>query len=382
MSEEEDDSSKTEEPSHKKLEDARKKGQTFSSREINHFFMMLALTFFIMVLAPSLGRDMIDTLGPFITKPDEMNMDAAGFMSLMRTVILGTLLALALIFFASIVAALAPAVVQKKWLFSVESIKPKLNKISLLGGAKRLFGLKALIEFGKNLLKVTIVGCIAVYAVMPYKENLYALPGLPKAEMLSFAQQMASRMLIAVLILLFLLSIGDYLLQRFMFMKQMRMTKQEVKEEYKQQEGDPHIKGKLKAIRREKAKQRMMANVPKADVIITNPTHYAVALQYDAAKMPAPVLLAKGTDDVAARIRELATKNKIPIVRNPPLARVLYDTTDIEDEIPIEHYQAVAKVIGYVYKLKGKVPQKPPSQASGGKGKPGGMAINMPQKKK
>ena len=383
MSEESDDSSKTEEPSHKKLEDARKKGQTFSSREINHFFMMLALTFFIMIMAPGLGRDMIDTLGPFITKPDEMDMDSASFMGLMRTVTLGTVLALALLFLASIAAAIAPAVVQNKWVFSTESIKPKFNKISPLAGAKRLFGLKALVEFAKSLLKVTVVGTIAFYSLMPYKEYLYTLPALPKADMLEFSQQMAGRMLIAVLILLFLLSIGDYLWQRFMFMKQMRMTKQELKEEYKQQEGDPHIKGKLKAIRREKAKQRMTANVPKADVIITNPTHYAVALKYDAAKMPAPVLLAKGTDDVAARIRELAAQNKIPIVRNPPLARVLYDTTDIEDEIPIAHYAAVAKVIGYVYKLKGKVPQKPAPKGPGGApGKPSAMTINMPQKKK
>lgn len=380
MSEESDDSSKTEEPTHKKLEDARKKGQTFSSREINHFFMMLALAAFIMLLAPGLGRDMIDTLGPFITEPDLMNMDAAGFMGLMRTVTISTVLALALLFLASIIAAIAPAVVQKKWLFAVESIKPKFNKISPLAGMKRLFGLKALVEFGKNLLKVTIVGYIAVYAIMPYKETLYVLPALPKAEMLSFTQQMANRMLLAVLCMLFLLSIADYLWQRFMFMKQMRMTKQEIKEEYKQQEGDPHIKGKLKAIRREKAKQRMMANVPKADVIITNPTHYAVALQYDSASMQAPKLIAKGTDDVAGRIREMATKHKIPIVRNPPLARVLYDTTDLDEDIPIEHYQAVAKVIGYVYKLKGKTPQKPPTPKGPG-GKPA-MTVNMPQAKK
>ncbi len=380
MSEESDDSSKTEEPTHKKLEDARKKGQTFSSREINHFFMMLALAAFIMLLAPGLGRDMIDTLGPFITEPDLMNMDAAGFMGLMRTVTISTVLALALLFLASIIAAIAPAVVQKKWLFAVESIKPKFNKISPLAGMKRLFGLKALVEFGKNLLKVTIVGYIAVYAIMPYKETLYVLPALPKAEMLSFTQEMANRMLLAVLCMLFLLSIADYLWQRFMFMKQMRMTKQEIKEEYKQQEGDPHIKGKLKAIRREKAKQRMMANVPKADVIITNPTHYAVALQYDSASMQAPKLIAKGTDDVAGRIREMATKHKIPIVRNPPLARVLYDTTDLDEDIPIEHYQAVAKVIGYVYKLKGKTPQKPPTPKGPG-GKPA-MTVNMPQAKK
>lgn len=380
MSEESDDSSKTEEPTHKKLEDARKKGQTFSSREINHFFMMLALALFLALLAPSLGRDMIDTLGPFITQPDQMNMDAAGFTGLMRTVTISTVLALSLLFLASIVAAIAPAVVQKKWLFSVESIKPKLNKISLLAGVKRLFGLKALVEFGKSLLKISIVGFIAVNAIMPYKGTLYMLPALPKAEMLVFAQDMAGRMMLAVLCMLFLLSIGDYLLQRFMFMKQMRMTKQEIKEEYKQQEGDPHIKGKLKAIRREKAKQRMMANVPKADVIVTNPTHYAIALQYDSASMQAPKLIAKGTDDVAGRIREMATKHKIPIVRNPPLARVLYDTTDIDEDIPIEHYQAVAKIIGYVYKLKGKMPQKPPAPKGPG-GKPA-MTVNMPQAKK
>lgn len=380
MSEDSDESSKTEEPTHKKLEDARKKGQIFQSREINHFFMMLALTLFIMILAPMLGRDMIDTLGPFITEPDQMNMDTAGFMGLMRTVAIGTILALSLLFAASIAAAIAPAVVQKKWIFAVESIKPKLSKISPLSGFKRLFGIKALVEFGKNLLKVTLVGYIAVYAVMPYKDTMYLLPSLPKAEMLAFTQEMAGHMLIAVLCMLFLLSIGDYLWQRFMFMKQMRMTKQEIKEEYKQQEGDPHIKGKLKAIRREKAKQRMMANVPNADVIITNPTHYAVALKYDAANMSAPKLIAKGTDDVAGRIRELAAKTKIPIVRNPPLARVLYDTTDLDEDIPIEHYQAVAKVIGYVYKLKGKVPQKPAAPKGPG-GKPA-MTMNMPQKKK
>lgn len=380
MSEESDDSSKTEEPTHKKLEDARKKGQTFSSREINHFFMMLALALFLTTLAPMLGRDIIDTLGPFVTEPDQMNMDSSAAMAdILRTVVFSTLLALALLFVASIIAAIAPAVVQKKWIFAVESIKPKFNKISPLGGVKRLFGLKALVEFGKNLLKISIVGFIAVNAVMPYKETLYVLPALPKAEMLAFAQQMAGRMMVAVLCMLFLLSIADYLWQRFIFMKQMRMTKQEIKEEYKQQEGDPHIKGKLKAIRREKAKQRMMANVPKADVIITNPTHYAVALQYDSASMQAPKLIAKGTDDVAGRIRELATKHKIPILRNPPLARVLYDTTDIDEDIPIEHYQAVAKIIGYVYKLKGKVPQKPPAKGPGGKP---AMSVNMPQMKK
>jgi flagellar biosynthetic protein FlhB len=191
-----------------------------------------------------------------------------------------------------------------------------------------------------------------------------------KVDMLALAQLVAGKMLIAACIILFMLSIFDYFYQRFIFMKQMRMTKQETKDEYKQQEGDPHIKGKLRQIRRDKARKRMMAAVPQADVIVTNPTHYAVALKYDSTTMPAPKVLAKGTDAVALRIREMAEKHKIPVMRNPPLARVLYDTTEIDEEIPVEHYQAVAKIIGYVYKLKGKTIQKP------------GTTLHMPPRKK
>lgn len=353
-----DDSSKTEEPSGKKLEEARKKGQMVSSREISHFFIILALAFFVMVLAPKLSHSLIELLTPFIANPDEFEMSGAGFSQTMRHVAWGTIAAMALTLFATIVAAIAPAVVQRKWIFSTEGIKPKLEKISPLAGFKRIFGLKSFIEFLKNLLKVSVIGVIAVLVAWPHRHELASLPYLQKSGMLAFTQHVAFKMLVAVLIMLFLLSIADYLYQRFIFMKRMRMSRQELKDEYRQQEGDPHVKQKLRAIRREKARRRMMANVPKADVVITNPTHYAVALQYDALRMPAPIVLAKGADEVAARIRELATKSKVPIVRNPPLARVLYDTTEVEEEIPIEHYQAVAKVIGYVYKMQGKVPKQ------------------------
>jgi flagellar biosynthetic protein FlhB len=186
--------------------------------------------------------------------------------------------------------------------------------------------------------------------------------------MLEYTQAISIKVLTAICIFLFLLAIIDYLYQRFNILKSLRMSKHELKEEYKQQEGDPHVKQRLRALRRERAQKRMMANVPKADVIITNPTHYAIALKYDAATMQAPVLLAKGADEVAARIREKAGEHKIPIIRNPPLARILYDTTDVDDEIPIEHYQAVAKIIGYVYRLKGKGPKEPPTKGKGGKG--------------
>lgn len=356
MSESEDDSSKTEEPSQKKLEDAKKKGQTISSREIGHFFMILALTFFVLNIAPGTSDKTLHLLSPFVTQPDEIPLSSpAEFRDLMNKVVLGFAAILAVPLLLTTVAALAPSVVQKKWVFSGESLKPKLSKISPLSGFGRLFGLKALIEFLKNLIKVAVIGTVAVMIALPYRDDIAgAMQSDEKLESLHLSQYLAGKMLIGACIMLFLLSIFDYLYQRFMFMKQMRMTKQELKEEYKQQEGDPHIKSKLRQIRRDKARKRMMANVPKADVVITNPTHYAVALKYDPDTMPAPKVLAKGTDEVALRIRDLASSHKIPVMRNPPLARVLHDTTEIDEEIPVEHYQAVAKVIGYVYKLKGK----------------------------
>jgi flagellar biosynthetic protein FlhB len=364
MSEEsEDESSKTEEPSQKKLDDARKKGQIASSRELTHFFMMLAFVFFIFVLGPKMGSDTIKFMGPFITDPDLFDMSVGSVNTMLYDVAIGTLMLLMLTFVLSFAAAIAPAFLQGKWVFSAEQITPKMSKISLIAGVGRLLGMKALIEFLKNLIKISVV-CIICYAVSaPYRHDLHALVrATDSMSMLEFSVTIVGKILIAVCIFLFLLSIVDYLYQRFTIRKQLRMSRHEMKEEYKQQEGDPHVKGKLKQIRRERAKKRMMANVPKADVIITNPTHFAVALKYDAEVMKAPVVLAKGADEVAARIREKAGEHKIPIIRNPPLARVLYDTTEIDDEIPLEHYQAVAKIIGYVYRLKGKTPKAPPSK--------------------
>ncbi|MDX2095817.1 MAG: flagellar biosynthesis protein FlhB [Alphaproteobacteria bacterium] len=369
MAESEDDSSKTEEPSAKKLEEARKKGQIPASRELNHFFMMLAFLFFVLFMAPKMARDSLTFLTPFIGSIDHFDMSGGGLIATFRHIILGGLLLLALPLLLTVVAAIAPAILQRKISFSAESITPKLSKISPLAGVGRLFGLKAMIEFAKNLLKVIAVGVISAMVVIPYRDELpQLLHSANRMTMLEYTQSISGKVLTAICIFLFLLSIVDYLYQRFTLLKSLRMSKHELKEEYRQQEGDPQVKQRLRQIRRDRAKSRMMANVPKADVIVTNPTHYAIALKYDAATMQAPVLLAKGADDVAARIREKATAHKIPIIRNPPLARILYDTTDIDDEIPIEHYQAVAKIIGYVYRLKGKTAQGTAANAAPKKG--------------
>ena len=364
MSEDDDDASKTEEPSHKKLEDARKKGQMASTRELNHFFMLFAIIFFLGNMAPGLGRSAIYDLAPFITRPESFQMGASDVSTILRdaAILLGQLLGLTLLL--TFVAAIAPSLLQGKWVFAAEQIKPKFSKISPMEGAKRLFGKKALIEFLKNFIKICIVGIAAVLVALPYVNHVAGLVTTELSISLEVVGKIARRMLLTTCLFLFVLSIVDYLYQRFSLMKSLRMTKQEVKDEYKSQEGDPHFKQKLKQMRSERARKRMMANVPKADVIITNPTHYAIALRYDQATMAVPKVVAKGVDDVAARIREVAQEHRITVVRNPPLARVLYDTAEIDDDIPAAQYQAVAKIIGYVYKLKGKTtagtrPQRP-----------------------
>lgn len=358
--EKQDDASKTEEPTHKKLEDARKKGQIAASREVNHFFMLLALAFILGVLGPHLFNQAGGILKPFITQPDMVEISGLAFEQQMKELMLNVaaLMAVPIMLFG--IAAIAPSVIQNKWVFTTEHVKPKFEKLSPMKGLSRLMGMKAIIEFIKNLAKLTIIGIACVIVLLPFTDKFHSLLNAGMAEALDFGKFLALRMLIAALIILFLFALIDFVYQRFMLMKQLRMTKQEVKDEYKQQEGDPHVKAKVKQLRRERARKRMMANVPKADVIITNPTHYAVALEYDPDSMKAPKLTAKGADAVAARIREAAEKHKVPIIRNPPLCRVLYDTTDIDEEIPYEHYQAVAKIIGYVYKLKGKQPKKKP----------------------
>lgn len=375
-----DESSKTEEPSQRKLEEARKKGQVVQSREINHFFMMFAFTLIIMAVIPYTMRDALHNLAPFITSPDTVDITSTAFADLSKDVLIQAFLVMLVPTLLLIIAALTPAVIQNKFFFASERIMPKLEKISPMKGFSRIFGFKAFIEFLKNMLKVIVIGAIAYLVVAPQYKYAAVTVDMNISSILETTKSLIVRLLIAVTCFLFFLGALDYFYQRFQFMKSMRMSKQELKDEYKQQEGDPHIKGKRKQIAREKAQKRMMASVPKADVIITNPTHFAVALMYEQGSMQAPKVVAKGVDAVALKIREVAEKHKIPIMRNPPLARILYDTTEVDDEIPYEHYAAVAKIIGYVYKLKGKSMQKPAASKGGTPKMP--KIINFPKKGK
>lgn len=358
MSEDNDDSSKTEDPSQHRLEEAFKKGQVINSREVMSFFLLVGLALVCIWLAPDLARKTYDALSPFVTRPESFEMDAQSLGIILTQVTLAGayIIMVPLILFVGFV--FAAALLQNPFHVSWEAAQPKWEKVSLLKGIERLFSRRTVVEFIKNLIKIIVVAWVAAIAVWPKIGHIKQLGDDDVITMLGFMMSLISRMMIGVVIIMFFMAILDYLYQRFEFMKSMRMSKQEVKEEYKQQEGDPHIKQRVRQLRMERSRKRMMAAVPTADVIITNPTHFAVALKYDADKMAAPLLVAKGVDLVAARIRDLAKEHDIPLVENKPLARVLYDTVEIDSEIPVAHYKAVAEIIGYVYKLRGKAGKK------------------------
>jgi flagellar biosynthetic protein FlhB len=354
-----DQDNKTEEPTYKRLEDARKKGQLPTTKELNTLFLFLTLALVLGMLAPSLSRSLVATLSPFLTRPEDISVDFGNLQILLMHVLAETGIIMGVPLLMFMLAALAAGGMQTRFNISAEPLIPKLEKLSLIKGFGRIFSMKSLVEFLKGLIKITIAGTVATMAVWPSKDMLQGLPDEDTRDILVMMMTMTMRLLLGVIIVMFFLALLDYLYQRFVFMKSMRMTKQEVRDEYRQQEGDPMVKQKLKAIRTERSRKRMMAAVPMADVVITNPTHYAVALQYDPAVMQAPVVVAKGTDKVALRIREIAEEHKVMVLRNPPLARALFASTDVDDTIPLEYYKAVAQVIGYVYKLKGRVLRPP-----------------------
>ncbi len=354
MAEEQDDSQKTEEPTRKRLEEAAERGQVATSREATNFMLLLAFTFIISWMGPYLfGRAEL-SLAKFIERPDSIPVSESGLGILFTDIIINAAGILVIPFLIFIVAVFASSFIQNNFVFSFEPVVPKLEKISPMKGLSRLFSMRSLAEFIKSLIKIVITGIVAYYAVKPYFTQMEKLPQSTIYGTLAYLMVTAKRMLIGICIVMFLLAILDFLYQRFQYMKSLRMTKQEIKDEYRQQEGDPHVKQRLRQIRMERARKRMMAAVPTADVIVTNPTHYSIALKYDGASMRAPRVVAKGLDNIALRIREVAKEHDIPLFENPPLAQALYATVDIDEEIKAEHYKAVAEVITYVYRLKGK----------------------------
>ena len=349
---EEDDASKTEEPTEKKLSDARKKGEVATSKDVGSFFVLLGGTIMILLLAPGMAEGVMRVVLPFVERPDMIAVNGAAMRRTTLSVLQGLSFSIGLPILMLFVFGVLGHVIQNGLLFAGERLKPDLKKLSPIKGLKNILGMKNLVEFFKSLLKLVLVGLILVLIILPELDNVPAYVTFSLKSVIDELYAMIAIMLIVVLSLTAIIAALDFSYQKYEFMKKMRMTQQEVKDEHKQTEGSPEIKAKIKQIRMERAQQRMIQAVPTADVVVTNPTHYAVALKYDMETMAAPVCVAKGQDNIALKIREVAEEHDVVIMENPPVARALYATVEIDQQVPPEHYQAVAQIISYVYKLK------------------------------
>lgn len=353
MAEEGESGERSQEPTQKKLDDARKRGDVPKSIEVNNWFLLSAGTLALVMFGGEAANALTMGLKGFISNAARIPIDGGALTQLASkmSILVISVLALPLLFLIG--AAVLGNLVQNGLIYSTEQIQPKMSKISPMAGFGRLFSKTSLVNFVKGILKLIIVGCAVVWAVWPKREELGLLATLDVAKLTPYSFDLMNSMLGTAVAVLTVLALADWLYQRHTWMERQKMSFQELKEEYKQLEGDPTIKAKIRQLRMQRARNRMMAQVPKASVIITNPTHYAVALKYEPG-MNAPLCLAKGLDAIALRIRAVGTENDVPIVENPPLARALYASVEVDGEIPSEHYKAVAEVVGYVMSLKKK----------------------------
>ncbi|MBU6296828.1 MAG: flagellar biosynthesis protein FlhB [Alphaproteobacteria bacterium] len=355
MAEDRDESQQTEEPTQRRLDEAREHGDIVKSAEVQTLVLLLGGTLAIAMFGRSATVELVSTFRIFLAQPDQINVDPGGLLALMRDLMGRVATVLGPFFAVMMLAGLAGNLVQHRPVFTFEKIKPDLSKLSLIAGLQRMFGVDGFTNLFKGLLKIAIVGAAVWTQLWPERGGLAAILLQSPEGIAGDMTRLLFKVMIAALSAMAFIAGADYLLQRFQFMKRNRMSKQEIKEEFRQTEGDPVVKAKVRQIRMERAKKRMIAAVPGATVVITNPTHFAVALKYESGKMAAPVCVAKGVDALALRIREVAKEHEVPVVENPPLARALYATVEVDEAVPPEHYKAVAQVIGYVMRLTGKL---------------------------
>ena len=350
-----DEASKTEDPTPKRMRDAREKGDVASSKEVNNWFMLMATALFVGLLLTTFAIETLNVGRYYFENLHLLPLGTADAETRFTNTALNVFLLLLIPGGIAVVFALAGGLIQNGLLFTTEPMKPKLSKINPVSGFKRLFSLRSLVEFGKSVFKLALIGGAVALVIIPQLDLMPRMIGQTTTGMIDDLQDTALLIIIVVLALMTVIAGIDFLYQRYEHDKKLRMTKQQVKDEYKQTEGDPQIKARLRQIRTQRARARMMQAVPESDVVVTNPTHYAIALKYDQAEMQAPKVTAKGQDLVALKIREIAEENDVPIVENPPLARALHAGVELEEEVPPEHYQAVAEIIGYVMRLKSGV---------------------------
>jgi flagellar biosynthetic protein FlhB len=346
-----DSDDKTEDPTQKRLDEALEKGDVAKSQEVNTWFIIAGATLVLSTFSGSIGGGILMPLRNLVANSWMIRADGAGLMHLTQSLGYAVIAAVGVPFLMLALAAIAGNMVQHRLVWSGEQLKPKLSKISPGAGFKRLFGKQAVANFLKGLFKLIALGVVMVMVLWPDRMRMEGFMHVDPAELLPAIVSMTVHLMAAVVAILAAVAIADYFFQYRTWYERQKMSLQEMKEEFKQSEGDPHVKGRIRQLRVQRAKKRMMAQVPKASVIITNPTHFSVALAYDRS-MTAPVCVAKGADNLAFKIREIAKEHGIPIIENVPLARALYATVEIDREIPVEHYHAVAEIIGYVMRLK------------------------------
>lgn len=348
-----DQEQKTEDPSERKLRDAQEKGNVVKSQEVNTWFILSGSALVFAMTAGPTSQSLVASLRVILENADRFEVGSQALQSFWMN-LAGSILMVALL--PSIVLTVfgvAANLIQHRPLLSLEPLKPKLDKINPLEGARRLMGVEALVNFVKGLIKLAVVSAVLWFVLAPQIDSLENMVNLEPGMILQDFMDLSMKIFGAVLAVVTIIAIADYLYQRNRWWNRLKMTVQETRDEFKQQEGDPKVKGRIRQIRMERSRKRMMAAVPKATVVITNPTHFAVALKYDRS-MNAPQCVAKGADAIAFRIRELAKSNNVPIVENPPLARALFASVEVDEVIPSEHFKAVAEVIGFVMRLKGR----------------------------
>lgn len=361
------DQEKTEQPSGRRIEQAREEGQVPQSRELSTFFVTMTGITTLYFLGGWIGERIVNLIREgfifdrvAVSEPDQM-------LTRLQEVFGGALLTLAPLFFALMIASVAAPLMVGGLLFSTKSLQPKLERLDPIKGIGRLFSVNGLMEMVKAILKALLVGGVGAYLLWTNFDHLFDLIREPLEKAIPDFIETVIFIAMLITLSLGLLAMIDTPFQLWQYNKQLRMSKDELKRESKETEGDPQIKARIKAAQREMARKRMMAAVPEADVVVTNPTHYSVALKYDASRMTAPIVVAKGLGDVALKIRELAAEHDVPLLEAPPLARALYTHCELEQAVPAPLFAAVAEVLAYVYQLNhylergGQAPSAPAS---------------------
>ena len=352
VAEDEDEASKTEEPSERKISKAKEEGDIAISQDAKSFIMLTGMLFVVWLIVPLMGKLFYDYFGKFILVPETFPTDSRHLRLLFFNCFIDLMKILAIPMAIFMILGITASLMQTGFIYAPKKLMPDWNRLNIFAALTKFINMKKIVESIKGIIKIAAIAFVAILALKPYLAKAELLPTMDTVGILKFIHKMVVLLLFTVVIAVLIIAVADYAYQKYTHLKKLRMTKQEVKDEYKQMEGDPLVKSRIRQVRMERARHRMMENVPKADVVIVNPTHYAVALEYKMETMDAPKVTAKGVDNVALRIKALAEENDVPIVENPPLARALFASTELDQTIPQEHFKAVAEVIGYVMQLK------------------------------